>query len=72
VAAKSPFDLTDKFYEFVLDQMVRLSCFWAGSVVFRDLTLLWQAKETAVPNFVTKLLEGRKVSSEEGRVQTIL
>jgi len=37
-------DMTDKSYEFVLDQM---------------------AKGTAVPNFVTNLLEGRKVSPEE-------
>ncbi|KAI0280074.1 cytochrome P450 [Russula brevipes] len=37
-------DVTDKTYEFVLDQM---------------------AKGTAVPNFVTNFLEGRKVSPEE-------
>ncbi|KAH9990147.1 cytochrome P450 [Russula vinacea] len=41
---QSLFDLTDKSYEFVLDQM---------------------AKGTAVPNFVTNLLEGRTVSPEE-------
>ncbi|KAI0291850.1 cytochrome P450 [Russula brevipes] len=38
-------DMTDKSYEFVLDQMVR--------------------QGTAVPNFVTNLLEGREVSPEE-------
>ncbi|KAI0260107.1 cytochrome P450 [Gloeopeniophorella convolvens] len=38
------FDLTDKSYEFVLEQM---------------------AKGTAVPNFVTNLLEGRKVTPAE-------
>ena len=32
--------------------------------LFRVLILL-QAKGTAVPNFVTNLLEGRKVSPEE-------
>jgi len=37
-------DMTEKSYEFVLDQM---------------------AKGTAVPNFVTNLLDGRKVSPEE-------
>ncbi|KAH9056253.1 cytochrome P450 [Lactarius vividus] len=38
------FDMTDKSYEFVLEQM---------------------AKGTAVPNFVTNLIDGRKVSPEE-------
>ncbi|KAH9162719.1 cytochrome P450 [Lactarius sanguifluus] len=38
------FDMTDKSYEFVLEQM---------------------AKGTAVPNMVTNLLDGRKVSPEE-------
>ena len=33
--------------------------------LFRVLILLLQAKGTAVPNFVTNLLEGRKVSPEE-------
>ncbi|KAH9056252.1 cytochrome P450 [Lactarius vividus] len=38
------FDMTEKSYEFVLEQM---------------------AKGTAVPNFVTNLIDGRKVSPEE-------
>ena len=33
--------------------------------LFRILILSVQAKGTAVPNFVTNLLEGRKVSPEE-------
>ena len=56
------FDLTDKSYEFVLDQMVRLSpsdlLFGPVMSLFHVLILV-QAKGTAAPNFVMNLLEGR-------------
>ena len=60
---QSLFNLMDKTYEFVLDQMVRLSpsdlIFRLVMSSFHVLILLVQAKGTAVPNFVMNLLEGR-------------
>jgi hypothetical protein len=73
---QSLFDLTDKSYEFVLDQMVRLSpsdlLFGPVMSLFHVLILLVQAKGTAVPIFVMNLLEGRTLLSRWRKLWRLL